>query len=583
MTDKINNSNNHNLMEELRNKIASHAETIACDLLGEPNKHFSRRGEIRWGDTGKIVVNTSGKHAGKWYDFSSGEGGDLFDLARKERGGDFVKAKEYLTSMVGITSYKQNYQRKETTQNAAQNELAKIRKVQYFYNQSSPLYFTNNTEVQIVKRYLEQHRGIDCFTMNSDLRASVILDRETNENYPAFSAFSRNAKGKITGVQVVYLNSQTCDKADISVPRRAFGKISESFVRITPLAPHDSPITIITEGVETALSLKQAGINGKIIAAIGIHNFKNYQPFEGENIIIAADNDGQNSITMNTVDKAKKTLENSGAKVLKVMPTQEGDFNDLLQIHGAEAIRQIIIPEIAKLIKLNEIQNKSSEIPNQSDVKELYAKSLPLYDYNKKEKANAEVTTVNKFLENHTEIYSSKIFDNPNLRANMVFDEETQKSWPALTIFVKNEKGEITGAEILALNSKTCNKADIPEKSIGTISGSFAEIAQQNSDYSPITILTDNTKTALSIKHAGVEGKILCAIEAENLQNYNPESKEKIILAVKNDVNTEKAEKVLEDKGAIVCTVKNDFNNVLKTQDTVLKIKKRNNNFIKKM
>ncbi|KJV83839.1 putative conjugative transfer protein TraI [Orientia tsutsugamushi str. UT76] len=52
----------------------------------------------------------------------------------------------------------------------------------------------------------------------------------------------------------------------------------------------------------------------------------------------------------------------------------------------------------------------------------------------------------------------------------MVFDEETQKSWPALTIFVKNEKGEITGAKILAMNSKTCNKADIPEKSVGTIS-----------------------------------------------------------------------------------------------------------------
>ncbi|SPR11635.1 conjugal transfer protein TraI [Orientia tsutsugamushi str. Gilliam] len=55
---------------------------------------------------------------------------------------------------------------------------------------------------------------------------------------------------------------------------------------------------------------------------------------------------------------------------------------------------------------------------------------------------------MNKYSENHTEIYSSKIFNNPNLRANMVFDEETQKSWPALTIFVKNEKGEITGAKI---------------------------------------------------------------------------------------------------------------------------------------
>ncbi|SPM44947.1 conjugal transfer protein TraI [Orientia tsutsugamushi] len=50
------------------------------------------------------------------------------------------------------------------------------------------------------------------------------------------------------------------------------------------------------------------------------------------------------------------------------------------------------------------------------------------------------------------------------------------------------------------------------------------------------------------------------------MQNYNPGPKEKIILAVKNDVNTEKAEKVLEDKEAVVCTVKNDFNNVLKTQ-----------------
>nr|WP_041621205.1 hypothetical protein [Orientia tsutsugamushi] len=148
----------------------------------------------------------------------------------------------------------------------------------------------------------------------------------------------------------------------------------------------------------------------------------------------------------------------------------------------------------------------------------------------------------------------------------MVFDEKTQKSWPALTIFVKNDKDEITGAKILALNSKTCNKADAAENSVGTISGSFVEIAQQNSDYSSITILTENIETALSIKHAGVEGKILCAIEAQNLQNYNPASKEKIILAVKNDVNTEKAEKVLDDKGATVCTVKNDFNNLLKTQ-----------------
>ncbi|KJW07286.1 putative conjugative transfer TraI domain protein [Orientia tsutsugamushi str. UT144] len=40
-------------------------------------------------------------------------------------------------------------------------------------------------------------------------------------------------------------------------------------------------------------------------------------------------------------------------------------------------------------------------------------------------------------------------------------------------------------------------------------------------------------------------------------------------------MNTEKAEKVLDDKGAVVCTVKNDFNNLLKTQDTVIRINQK--------
>nr|WP_080503937.1 toprim domain-containing protein [Orientia tsutsugamushi] len=332
-------------------------------------------------------------------------------------------------------------------------------------------------------------------------------------------------------------------------------------------------MTVIAEGAETALSLQQSGIKGNIIASAGIANLRNYSPFPGEKIIIAADNDSKNPITNNTVIKAAKTLEMKGAITCIVKPPENGDFNNLLQTCGDQSIRDIIEPEITKLTKAVETtkltQTENNSIAKQNDitnVKELYNKSSSLYYFKQEEEAKVETIVVNKFLENHTGIYSAKIFNNSNLRANMVFDEETQKSWPALTIFVKNEAGEITGAKILTLNSKTCNKADIPEKSVGTISGSFAEIAQQNPKYSPVIIITKDIETALTIQQARVEGKILCAIEAENLQNYNPGPKEKIILAVKNDVNTEKAEKVLEDKEAVVCTVKNDFNNVLKTQ-----------------
>ncbi|WP_371253702.1 toprim domain-containing protein [Orientia tsutsugamushi] len=575
-------SNSEEDLQKLRDAIAYRADTIACDLLGDPNKRLSTYGKIRWGDTGKIQVTTEGKYAGKWYDFSTGQKGDLLSLARRERGYNFFEAIEYLKSMVGMSNVRQQYHRRPKTDDSQQytqeSESVKIAKVQNFYERSNRIHgyeidTSPSAEVEIVKKYLE-NRGItfDKSTASSDLKASILFDTQTRENYPAFTAFARNSKGEITGVQAVYLNLAG-DKANISINRRSFGKIRGSFIIIAKRNANDPNITIIAEGAETALSLQQSGIKGNIIASAGISNLTNYSPFPGEKIIIAADNDSKNPITNNTVIKAAKTLEMKGAITCIVKPPENGDFNNLLQSCGDQSIRDIIEPEITKLTKAVETtkltQTENNSIAKQNDitnVKELYNKSSSLYYFKQEEEAKVETIVVNKYLENHTGIYSSKIFNNPNLRANMVFDEETQKSWPALTIFVKNDKDEITGAKILALNSKTCNKADIPEKSIGTISGSFAEIAQQNSKYSPVTIITKDIETALTIQQAGVEGKILCAIEAENLQNYNPGPKEKIILAVKNDVNTEKAEKVLEDKEAVVCTVKNDFNNVLKTQ-----------------
>ncbi|WP_371219606.1 toprim domain-containing protein [Orientia tsutsugamushi] len=486
-----------------------------------------------------------------------------------------------MKTIVGMSNVRQQYPRYAMTNNDSQqytkqSESVKIEKVQNLYELSSKIHgydIDKNPHAEVVNKYLE-NRGItfDKSTASSDLKASILLDTQTRENYPAFTAFARNSKVEITGVQAVYLNLAG-DKANISINRRSFGKISGSFITIAKRNANDPNITIIAEGAETALSLQQSGIKGNIIASAGISNLTNYSPFPGEKIIIAADNDSKNSITNNTVIKAAKKLEMKGAITCIVKPPENGDFNNLLQTYGAQSIRDIIEPEITKLTKAVETtkltQTENNSIAKQNDitnVKELYNKSSSLYYLKQEEEAKVEAIVANKFLENHTGIYSAKIFNNSNLRANMVFDEETQKSWPALTIFVKNDKDEITGAKILALNSKTCNKADVAEKSVGTISGSFAEIAQQNSKYSPVTIITKDIETALTIQQAGVEGKILCAIEAENLQNYNPGPKEKIILAVKNDVNTEKAEKVLEDKEAVVCTVKNDFNNVLKTQ-----------------
>ncbi|KJV50776.1 putative conjugative transfer protein TraI [Orientia tsutsugamushi str. Gilliam] len=82
------------------------------------------------------------------------------------------------------------------------SESVKIAKVQNLYERSNRIHgyeidTSPSAEVEIVKKYLE-NRGItfDKSTASSDLKASILFDTQTRENYPAFTAFARNSKGE---------------------------------------------------------------------------------------------------------------------------------------------------------------------------------------------------------------------------------------------------------------------------------------------------------------------------------------------------------------------------------------------------
>ena len=64
-------------------------------------------------------------------------------------------------------------------------------------------------------------------------------------------------------------------------------------------------------------------------------------------IIIAADNDGPDSITGKTVLNAKVLLEEKGAFVEVVKPDRQGDFNDLLKAGDSKLINSLFAPAIA--------------------------------------------------------------------------------------------------------------------------------------------------------------------------------------------------------------------------------------------
>ncbi|KJV76736.1 toprim domain protein [Rickettsia hoogstraalii str. RCCE3] len=356
-------------------------------------------------------MRIGGSKAGIWHDFSTGEGGDLFTLVQREKNCDFVEAKKYLQDMVGISNnsklledkIKEQFDQKVKNQDqqAKYAEISKIKRAEELYEKSdSIIYMTPNN---IAKRYLSEHRGIKevltRYQLSNDLRTNMMWDNNSKQYYPALIAFARNKDGNISGGQSIYLNKDTNNKADIKVNKRSFGRIRGSFVEINKNNEQQnvqsrnvqsrnvqsskdgnnsaSNVTIIAEGLETALSIREAGIKGKILCSLGVSNIRNYEPIKGERIIIAADNDGKDAVSVNTVIKAQEELIRQGAVVAIIRPPEKGDFNDMLKSQGAESINKLIEPEIAKLTAASKVTELKSSL-KASDDRKSQIKSIEL-------------------------------------------------------------------------------------------------------------------------------------------------------------------------------------------------------------
>ncbi|MCA0254813.1 MAG: AAA family ATPase, partial [Proteobacteria bacterium] len=172
--------------ERLRSEVRYKVEDIARDLLGPENKRLSQKNSLRWGEHGKLAMHIRGERAGIWCDFSSGKGGDIFDLVQDIRKSDFKAAVEYLEAAVGFKKstnpnlklvYDHNnsdvfakalkHREEEARENKQKQEL-----VIKLYDRSKEL-----EDKSIAYRYLKNVRGIDC-RLGKDIRTAGIYVRE---------------------------------------------------------------------------------------------------------------------------------------------------------------------------------------------------------------------------------------------------------------------------------------------------------------------------------------------------------------------------------------------------------------------
>ena len=112
----------------------------------------------------------------------------------------------------------------------------------------------------------------------------------------------------------------------------------------TRTQPQKTCRTFLAEGIETALSLKEAGFQGKIVATLGVHNFKHYVPTPHEKLILCGDHDTPGSSSALVLEKIVKSFQDKGYNVECVVPDQEGqDFNDILKIAGQAGIQEAFL------------------------------------------------------------------------------------------------------------------------------------------------------------------------------------------------------------------------------------------------
>ncbi|KAB2834474.1 MAG: hypothetical protein F9K49_05180, partial [Caedimonadaceae bacterium] len=231
----------------------------------------------------------------------------------------------------------QKVQKENLKKEIAENKQ-KIEWAQNLWSKGQPIQGT------IAERYLKEHRRI-AGKLPEDFRylPNVKVAGEQNtKTYPCLMVAGRSHTGDITAVQLTFLDSKTADKADIPVQKRSYGLLKGSTVTVQ--ASKDSNYLFIAEGVEAAISLKEAGLQGTIKASLGLANIGRIGLQNPKvPIVICGDHDDTKSPAFKSLQKSVHALQGRGFKVTVIKPNTPGeDFNDILKKQSPEAVREII-------------------------------------------------------------------------------------------------------------------------------------------------------------------------------------------------------------------------------------------------
>lgn len=338
-------------MERIVAGLNKDAEKIATDILGNPKVRGSNF--VKFGShQGSLSVTTKGERQGWWNDFADNAGGrSMLSFLQKYAGLSKREAVEYGAKWVGIHSSDNS---KETprltpqisTQHTSQPDVSlkeadkkKIAFAQKLAEQSQSVAGT------IVERYLKEQRAIDLKNHPEDIRFhSGVYSKLNGKTHPAMLVIARDHQGNIKAVQATYLDPATAtkvDKSQVVIQKQTFGAMKGAAVTIE--GKKGAP-TLIAEGIETGLSLKQAIPHATIKITLSKSNFKNIDTRTlSDKTILCLDNDGKDLKRDKVILESTKRLVADHKQVSLMVPSNRNqpkqDYNDILKMDGTHPIK----------------------------------------------------------------------------------------------------------------------------------------------------------------------------------------------------------------------------------------------------
>ncbi len=284
------------------------------------------------------LKDSSGRKAGNWNDYATGEWGDLIDLLHEHRGntnnGDTLRE---IRSFLGETPVPETSENDDLSKQspvvASSQRIVQGRKL---FNLGRPVLATLG-DTYLKSRAIERRGPALRFHPTVFLRGKG-EESGTLQKQPALLAKITDNEGRITGCARTFLNASTGKLAEFDNPKRVLGQLHGNAIRFgSGVSAQD---LIVGEGLENVLSVGTALPEFDLASCLTANHLSLFiAPSMIKRIWIARDGD---KVGEQAAIRLRKRLEPNGFLCVDLVPELE-DFNKDLLEHGKEALRHRLL------------------------------------------------------------------------------------------------------------------------------------------------------------------------------------------------------------------------------------------------